>query len=224
MRRQRQSGSSSHRSPFETEGENTRQFPAEKFLEALQTAIGAHGWVELGNREPLFLSSEQTLNLGSARGRLIIRGAPGLQPVIETELKDNKPFLTTGSGVSLELSGLTIKVRYPQKGVQSVPPPVITAAGSAKIDRCALIVMGGSYPKGSRAIFSNGGVLDVNRSWFQGFDETINVTAMNSTPAKIRQTMIDSNLRIRPGSSTAAGVVWLGGQASVRGRKLDDQK
>ena len=67
---------------------------------------------------------------------------------------------------------------------------MIVAAGSAKIDRCAFKVTGGSHPKGSHAIVSNGGVLDINRSWFQGFDETINVTAMNRTPARIRQTMI----------------------------------
>ena len=42
----------------------------------------------------------------------------------------------------------------------------------------------------ARALVSNGGVLDINRSWFQGFDETVNVTAMNRTPTRIRQTMI----------------------------------
>ena len=141
--------------------------------------MGARGWVELRNREPLYLTSDQTLNFGSGRGRLIIRAAAGLQPVIEIELKGPKPLLTTGSGVSLELSGLTIKVRYPQHGASLSPAGMIIAAGKAKIDRCAFQVTGDSHPKGSRAIVSNGGVLEVNRSWFQGFDETINVTAMN---------------------------------------------
>ena len=110
---------------------------------------------------------------------MIVRAAPGFQPVIEVELKGPKPLLTTGSGVALELSGLTIKVSYPQQGLSSTPPAVIVAAGSAKIDRCAFKVTDGSRPKGSRAIVSDGGVLEVDRSWFQGFDKAIDVTAMN---------------------------------------------
>ena len=173
-----------------TEGANERQFPAQKLVEALQTAMGGHGWVELRNREPLRLTADQTLNFGSGRGRLIIRAAPGFQPVIDAELRGSNPLLTTGSGVPLELSGLTINVHYPQQGVSSTPPAVIVAAGSAKIDRCAFKVTGDFHPIGSRALVSNGGVLDINRSWFQGFDETINATAMNRTPTRVRQTMI----------------------------------
>jgi eukaryotic-like serine/threonine-protein kinase len=172
------------------EGESARLFPADGLPEALQTAIGAHGWVELRNREPLRLTSDQTLNFVSAQGRLTVRAASGIQPIIEIDLKGANPLLTTGSGVSLDLSGLTIKVNYPLQGTSSAPPAVIMAAGSAKIDRCAFKVMGSSHAKGSRAIVSDGGVLDVNRSWFQGFDEAIDVTAMNSAPAQIRHTMI----------------------------------
>ena len=165
-----------------TEGETERQFPAQKLVEAIQTAMGGHGWVELRNREPLRLTADQTLDFGSGRGRLIIRAAPGFQPVIEAELQGPNPLLTTGSGVSLELSGLTINVHYPQQGVSSTPPAVIMAAGSAKIDRCAFKVTGGSHPKGSRAIVSKGGVLDISRSWFQGFDETINAHCHEQNP------------------------------------------
>ena len=174
----------------QSDGENTRYFPADRLLEAMQTAIGAHGWVELRDREHLRLTSDQTLNFGSAQGRLIIRAAAGSQPIIEIDLKGIKSFLTTGSGVTLDLSGLTINVNYTLEGTSSAPPAVIMAAGSAKVDRCAFKVMGSSRVKGSRAILSNGGVLDVNRSWFQGFDEAINVTTMNSAPAQIRQTII----------------------------------
>lgn len=183
------------------EGENTRLFSADKLLEALQTAIGAHGWVELRNREPLFLTSDRAINFGSARGHLVIRAASGVRPIIETELKGNRPFLTTGSGVALELSGLTIKVRYPPQGASPTLPPLITTVGSAKIDRCALIVLGGSHSKGSRAIFSNGGVLDVNRCWFQGFDEAMNVTAIKSSTARVRQTMIVPSTKAGPGQT-----------------------
>lgn len=173
-----------------TEGDNQQLFPAHQLIEAIQTAMGGHGWVELRNRGPIHLAGDQTLNFGSGRGRLIIRAVPGFQPVIEIDLKGSRPFLTTGSGVSVELSGLTIKANYPLQGPGATSPALIVAAGNAKIDRCAFKVMGGSHPKGSRALVFTGGVLEINRSWFQGFDETINITAMNRTPARIRQTMI----------------------------------
>jgi eukaryotic-like serine/threonine-protein kinase len=172
-----------------TEDENEQEFPAEKLLEAMQSAMG-RGWVELRNREPLRLTSDQALDFISGRGRLVVRAAPGRKPVIEIQLKGLKPLLTTGSGIALELSGLTIKVSYPEQKAPSTPPALIMAAGSAKIDRCAFIITDGSHPKGSRAIVSNGGVLEINRSWFQGFDETIDITAMNRATARIRQTMI----------------------------------
>ena len=172
-----------------TDDENEQQFPAEKLLEAMQSAMG-RGWVELRNREPLHLTSNQVVNFISGTGRLVVRAAPGLQPVIEIELKGSKPLLTTGSGVALELSGLTINVSYSQQGAPPTPSAVIVAAGSAKIDRCAFKITDGSHPKGSRAIVSDGGVLNVTRCWFQGFDETIDITVMNRTPARIRQTMI----------------------------------
>ena len=133
-----------------TEGDNQQQFPAHKLIEAIQTAMGGHGWVELRNREPLHLADDQTLNFVSARGRLIMRAAAGFQPVIEIDLKNPRSFLTTGSGVSVELSGLTIKANYPQQHPSSTPPALIVAAGSAKIDRCAFEVTGGFHPKGSR--------------------------------------------------------------------------
>ena len=53
-----------------TEGENEHRFPAQKLLEAMQTAMGARGWVELRNREPLHLTSEQALNFISGTGTL----------------------------------------------------------------------------------------------------------------------------------------------------------
>jgi eukaryotic-like serine/threonine-protein kinase len=199
------------------EGEDERQFPAQKLVEALQTAMGSRGWVELRNREPLHLTADQTLDFSSGRGRLIVRAAPGFQPAIEVELKGPQPLLTTGSGVPLELSGLTIKVHYPQQGASSTPPAVIVAAGSAKIDRCAFKVTGDFHPNGSRALVSNGGVLDINRSWFQGFDETINVTAMNRTPTRIQQTMIIPAFAPVPAQAQGPGWYGWGVQLQVGG-------
>jgi eukaryotic-like serine/threonine-protein kinase len=171
-------------------GDDVQAFPVQKLHEAMQTAIGTRGWVELQNREPIHLTSDQTFDFNSGSGRLMIRAAPGTQPVIEVERRGPEPLLTTGAGVTLNLSGLTIKADYPEQGPYSTPPVVIMAAGSAKIDRCAIQVTGISHLKGSRAIVSNGGVLEVNRCWFQGFDETINIIAANRASSRIRQTMI----------------------------------
>jgi serine/threonine protein kinase len=172
-----------------SEGEDDQEFPSQKLYEAMQTAIGARGWVELQNQEPLHLKGDQALNFSSGRGRLIVRAAVGIQPVIEIELTGPNPLLTTGSGVVLELAGVTFRAHYPSQVPSANPPALIAAAGSAKIERCAFQVTGATRPKGSRAVISNGGVLEVNRCWFQGFDQAIDVTAMNRTPAQIRQTM-----------------------------------
>jgi serine/threonine protein kinase len=177
------------------DGESDQEFPAGRLYEALQTAIGARGWVELRNREPLSLTNAQPLNFSSGRGRLIIRAATGRQPVIDLSLTGSSPFLTTGSGVVLELSGLTINIRYAEMGAAAVAPAVISTAGSARIDRCAFQVKGEVSARGSHAIISNGGLLEINRSWFQGFDDAVSVITMNKTPAQIRQTMIVSSFR-----------------------------
>jgi hypothetical protein len=172
------------------ESDNEQVFPAEKLTEAVQTAIGVRGWIELRNRKPLHLNGDQILDLISGRGRLKMQAAPGTQPVVEIELKDAKSWLTTGSAVSLELSGLTIMVKYQRTAATPAPPAVITAAGTVKIERCAFKVAGISSLKGSRAILSNGGKLNVNRCWFEGFDEAIDIVAMINAPAHIQQTMI----------------------------------
>jgi serine/threonine protein kinase len=172
-----------------TQGDNEKDIPAHNLLEAIQTAMGTGAAVELRNREPLRLTSDQTLDQLSGKGQLIIRAAPGIEPVIEIDLKGPNPFLTTGSAVHLRLSGLTIVVHYPEGGT-SAPPPVITAAGVARIDRCAFKVAARSCVQGSRAILSDGGALEVDRSWFEGFDKAVELSVSNSTPARIQQTMI----------------------------------
>jgi hypothetical protein len=174
-----------------TEGQNEREIPVSNLLDAMHTAMGNHGWVELRNREPLHLASDQSFELNTV-GLLSIRAAPGIEPVIEFELKGPKPLLATGSGVKLTLSGLTFLVRYPQSGLASAsaPPAVIATAGKAKIDRCAFKLVGSSHRKDSCAISSNGGALDVNRSWFQGFDKAIELFALSATATRIEQTMI----------------------------------
>src|SRR5205814_1925399 len=114
---------------------------------------------------------------------------------IHIELNGSRPLLATGLAVSVELSGLTIVVRYPPSGARPspAPPPVIRAAGAAiKIERCAFEVAGPTRFQGSRAIVAEGGSLVVDRCWFLGFDRAIELDAYNGTIARIQQTMIVS--------------------------------
>jgi serine/threonine-protein kinase len=174
------------------EGAGERAIPAADLLQAMETAMGSRGYVELRNRQPLCLEPGRTCDLGSARGRLVIRAAPGVEPVLEVELSGARPFLTTGSGVSLILSGLTIVVRYPQPGLtpSPAPPPLIMAAGTVTLDHCAFQVVGSPCLKDSRALVVDGNDLTVEGCWFQGFDRAIKVIAYDGTEAKIQQTMI----------------------------------
>jgi hypothetical protein len=114
-------------------------------------------------------------------------------PVIEVAMGASQPFLETGSAVFLELSGLTFVVSYPNPGAPSspAPPPLIAAAGrTTKIDHCAFRVVGNPGLKDSRAIFCNGGELEVDCCWFEGFDTAIDIDAVDRMPARIQQTMI----------------------------------
>jgi serine/threonine-protein kinase len=173
-----------------TEGENEIQ--VDDLLQAIEKAMGSRGWVELRNRQPLHLSSNQTLDLLSGQGPLVIRAASGVEPVIEIELKSSKPLLATGSGVFLKLSGLTIVVRYPEVRLSSLAAPaaIITAASAVEIDRCAFIVEDSPRLKGTCALVSKGSKLVVDRCWFQGFDKAIEFCAFSGSDARIQQTMI----------------------------------
>jgi hypothetical protein len=151
---------------------------------------GKAGYVELRNREPLRLGPGDLMELTSARGTLDLRAATGVQPVIEIQMDPGRPFLASGSAVTLSLSGLTIRVRHTTTaGAKSILPPVIQAAGPVRIDRCAFEVIG-PRPDGCRALVNDGNDLSVERCWFLGFDEAIRITAYNNTIAEIRQTMI----------------------------------
>jgi len=168
--------------------------PAKDLREAIEKAMGSHGTVELRNREPLRLASDQILDFSTGQGPLIVRAAAGVKPVIKIELKGAKPLLTTGSAVILTLSGLTIEVQYPKPGLapSSAPPPVIKAAGAANIDHCAYMVVDSPHLKDSCAILSIGGALAVDRCWFQGFDKSIELSTVSTRPTRIQQTMIVS--------------------------------
>lgn len=71
----------------------------------------------------------------------------------------------------------------------AVPPALISVAGKSKLDRCAFKVATPSQPR-SRAVFSSMGALEVERRWFEGFDESIEVEAGYATQMRMIQTMI----------------------------------
>ena len=123
-----------------------------------------------------------------------MRAAPGCNPVIDVELKGTKPLLALGSGTSLELSGITINAYYPADSQTAVPttaapPPLISSAATTTLKRCAFRVASASKPRGSRAVFADMGALTVDRCWFEGFDEAIEISAGRGTRTEIKQTM-----------------------------------
>jgi hypothetical protein len=177
-------------SPFVVRMADDEAMPFENLLLAIQTAMAQHGYVELRNREPYHIRDDQPLDFRRGVGKLDLRAAPGVAPIIESELKGQNSLVITGSSVPLEISGITILVHYPDAGA-APPPPIIQAGRKARIDRCAFKVARGVRRRGSRAIVFEGEVLEVNRSWFEGFDEAIDVSLLNKdADARIRETMI----------------------------------
>jgi eukaryotic-like serine/threonine-protein kinase len=176
------------------DGEKEQEFAADKLFDAINTAMGGHGFVELRNSKPLHLTgaNHKLLDFAGSRGPLIIRAAPGAERIIDFELSGAKPLLATGSAVSLEITGVTFVVHYsgPAASLSSAPPALLTVAGKSKLERCAFKVASPSLPKGCRALFSSLGPVDVERCWFEGFDEAIEVAAGYTTEMRIRQTMI----------------------------------
>jgi serine/threonine-protein kinase len=179
---------------------------ARTLLDAVKAAMGRgkDGFVELRNLTPMPIGPGDFLDLSTWRGTIDLRAAPGMHPVIEVQMDAGHPFLSTGSGVSLSLSGLTIRVRYrTTEGARpSVIPPVIQAAGRVQLDRCAFEVVG-PRPDGCRALNSDGGSLFAAGCWFLGFDQTIRVRAYDETATEIRQTMIVPEAGAVPGSGPA---------------------
>ena len=108
-------------------------------------------------------------------------------------MSDAKPLLATGSAVSLELTGVTFVVHYSGAAAlpSATPQALILVAGKSKIDRCAFKVALPNQPRGCRAApLSSLGPVEVDRCWFEGFDEAIELAAGYETKVRISQTMI----------------------------------
>jgi eukaryotic-like serine/threonine-protein kinase len=198
--------------PREAEGDE-KEVPPGDLYQAIAKSIGG-GYVELRNRKPLSLKAGQLENILSGRGRLDIRAAPGVVPVLEIEMGSDKPFLATGSSVALFLTGLEIRVIYPEASAgSSAVPPVIKAAGFVRIERCAFQVEKSPGPDGSRVLTVEGKDLTIDRCWFQGFDKAIHIDAFNGSFA-IRQTMIVSGSPVAPATPSATD--WYGWGVEVQ--------
>ena len=197
------------------EGVVEKAAPPKNLAEAMRSAVGSSSFVELRNRKPLLITAQQISTLdsiGSGRGSLDVRGAPGFAPVIQIEMSAVKPFLATGSAVKLALSGLDIQVLYPptSAGAAVPAPPVISAAGSVKIVRCAFSVKEGPKPVGCRALEMKGNPLMISGCWFQGFDRAIQFHSFPRAQAEIDQTMIV------PGSDPSSDREWRAWGVEVR--------
>lgn len=178
---------------------------AATLAEAVKTAMGRgiSGYVGLRNREPLSIGPGDFIDLAGAIGTLNLRASPGYQPVIDVKTDGKRPFLATGSAVSLTLSGLTIRVHYTtSEGTRPAAlPPLIHAAGRIELRQCAIEVVG-PRPEGSRALFAEGSNVSVDRCWFLGFDQPIRIKAFDQTTALVRQTMIVAG----PGPGAGTGI------------------
>jgi serine/threonine-protein kinase len=165
--------------------------PAPDIYQAIRMVMGTDGWVELRNRKPIKITCNQNkpfLAFARGTGRISVRAAEGFTPVIELDFKGTAPLLETGSSVSLELSGLTFLVRYTDP--EAILPPLINAAGKkTRIDRCAFRVEGTSRLSQARALVATGSVLEVDRSWFQGFGTAIDIDQFGTSPALIGRTI-----------------------------------
>ena len=200
--------------------------PVADFFEAMETAIGAKGWVILHNREPLLLPArEQPSNLAGT-GWLKLRAAPGVKPVLIVELKGQKPFFTAGPDMSLTLEGLTVKARYlePPHGGAASPTssPIILAGGPAQIRYCGFEVVNPTKVTSTRAVVTDGNNLTIENCWFKGFQTALEVHAIGGTTALVKQSMIVPSTQqgVDPSAGWALRMQFMGGSSRGSARRL----
>jgi len=192
----------------------------------METAIGAKGWVVLHNREPLPLPArEQLINLVGT-GWLKLRAAQGVKPVLIVELKGQKPFLTVGPSMNLNLEGLTVEARYldplPGGPASPTPAPIILAGGPAQIRYCGFEVLNGTKVTGTCALVADGNNLTIENCWFKGFQTALEVHAIGGSTTLVKQTMIVPARR--RGADPSAGwglkMQFMGGNSRGSTRRL----
>ena len=193
--------------------------PVADLFQAMATALGAKGWVVLHNREPLSLPArKQPVNLFGS-GWLKLRAAQGVKPVLIVDLKGQKPFLTVGPSMNLNLEGLTVEARYldlPPGDPASptpTPAPIILAGGPAQIRYCAFQVVNGTKLNGTRA----------RRGWKQPDDRELLVQGFSDGSRGSRYRRLDHAGQADhdcAGNATRRRTGRLGIQDAVHGRQL----
>ncbi len=155
------------------------------FKSAMQRAIGSKGHVLLNNSEPIRFSGDNAA-LRISGGRLYIRAAEGVHPVLEVDMKGPEAFLTTSAETSIVMAGVTIVAHYGPQTKEA--PPVFEVGGNIQLEQCALSATGAV--KGSRALLVDGGRVAVSGCWFQGFDRTIDMAVIGGSSSSIKQSII----------------------------------
>lgn len=174
--------------------------PADNLPAAIAAAMGRRGTVVLRGPEPIALEPGAKPLILNGRGPLRIRSARGSPPpLLKIDLKGaGKPLISTGPGIELQVENLIVEVAdstltapasaAPGAKPPSPPPPIFLVAGGASFDRCALRTAPIAGFAGSRAIQFEGGRLDVEGCWFEGFDAAIDARAIAGASALVRQT------------------------------------
>src|SRR5271157_381571 len=204
----------------------TKPWSQRRSISAMETAIGAKGWVVLHNREPLPLPArEQLINLVGT-GWLKLRAAQGVKPVLIVELKGQKPFLTVGPDMNLTPEGLTVEARYldppPGSTASPTPAPIILAGGPAQIRNCGFEVVNGTKVTGMRALVADGNNLTIENCWFKGFQTALEVHAIGGSTTLVKQTMIVSATRrvADPSAGWGLKMQFMGGNPRGSTRRL----
>jgi len=199
--------------------DNGEEKPVEDLFQAMETAIGAKGWVVLHNRKPLTLAASEPRRGLVGTGWLKLRAAQGVKPVLIVELKGQKPFLTVGPDMNLTLEGLTVEARYldppPGSTASPIPAPIILAGGPAQIRYCSFEVANGIKTTGTRALVADGSNLTIENCWFKGFQTALEVHAIGGSTTQVTQTMIVPATPRRVDSSSSWGfrMQFMGGNS-----------
>lgn len=172
----------------DSEDEEDRDILPANFDDAIKKVSGHRDWwIELGDNKPLKIKRDQSFDRLSTNTPLLLRAAAGCAPMIEIEGGRTKPVFATGPSAPLEVDGLTIKMMG-DGGSDASKSPFILAAGHVKL-RNTRISVEGSPAKGCRAIVSEGGELNVEGCFFQGFDRALEIRTLGKTSTHISQTM-----------------------------------
>jgi serine/threonine-protein kinase len=166
--------------------------PAQDLLDAIQRAIGAKGWVVFHNRTAMQLPSGGLATSSATKEWVKLRAAEGVNPVLEVELKERRPFLTVGSGMNLIVEGLTIVARSPTPAPtdRAAGSIILTSGGAVQFRHCAFETGEERSVAGTRAVVVDGGNLTVENCWFKGFDAAFEVRTSRGSTTVVRQTMV----------------------------------